>query len=99
MAQFNGIREPDRRVMVVTGHYGGGKTEFCVSLAMRLAKAGCAPGECAFVGDNLEADVLGAIAAGMRGVWLRRPDQPDRDIPGGASLTSLEGLPEMIETL
>ena len=63
------------------------------------AKAGCAPGECAFVGDNLEADVLGAIAAGMRGVWLRRPNQPDRDIPGGASLTSLEGLPELIETL
>ena len=43
MAQFNGIREPDRRVMVVTGHYGGGKTEFCVSLAMALARSGFGP--------------------------------------------------------
>ena len=43
MAQFNGIREPDRRVMVVTGHYGGGKTEFCVSLAMQLARTGFGP--------------------------------------------------------
>ena len=34
-----------KRIMVVTGHYGSGKTEFCVSLAMRMAKAGCAPYE------------------------------------------------------
>ena len=43
MEPFNGIREPDRRVMVVTGHYGGGKTEFCVSLAMSLAEHGFGP--------------------------------------------------------
>ena len=43
MGQFSGLREPDRRVMVVTGHYGSGKTEFCVSLAMRLAKLGFGP--------------------------------------------------------
>ena len=43
MAGFNGIREPDRRVTVVTGHYGGGKTEFCVSLAMTLARSGFGP--------------------------------------------------------
>ena len=29
--------------MVVTGHYGSGKTEFCVSLAMRLAERGNGP--------------------------------------------------------
>ena len=29
--------------MVVTGHYGSGKTEFCVSLAMLLAKRGLGP--------------------------------------------------------
>ena len=43
MVEFSGIREPDRRIMVVTGHYGSGKTEFCVSLAMLLAKKGPAP--------------------------------------------------------
>ena len=43
MEPFNGIREPDRRILVVTGHYGSGKTEFCVSLAMRLAEKGFGP--------------------------------------------------------
>ena len=45
MSGFSGLRQPDRRIMVVTGHYGSGKTEFCVSLAMRLAKAGYGPYE------------------------------------------------------
>ena len=43
MAVFSGLREPDRRITVVTGHYGSGKTEFCVSLAMRLSKLGFGP--------------------------------------------------------
>ena len=43
MPEFSGIRAPDRRILVVTGHYGSGKTEFCVSLAMRLAERGIGP--------------------------------------------------------
>ena len=43
MAEFAGLRQPDRRIMVVIGHYGSGKTEFCVSLAMLLAKNGYGP--------------------------------------------------------
>lgn len=43
MAEFAGLRQPDRRIMVVIGHYGSGKTEFCVSLAMLLAKNGYDP--------------------------------------------------------
>ena len=43
MPEFSGLRAPDRRVTVVTGHYGSGKTEFCVSLAMRLAERGFGP--------------------------------------------------------
>ncbi|MBQ8108923.1 MAG: ATP-binding protein [Clostridia bacterium] len=45
MAQFTGLRAPDARILVVTGHYGSGKTEFCVSLAMRLARLGYGPYE------------------------------------------------------
>ena len=45
MAEFAGLRQPDRRIMVVTGHYGSGKTEFCVSLAMLLAERGFGPYE------------------------------------------------------
>ena len=37
------MRAPDRRIMVVTGHYGSGKTEFSVSLAMLLARHGFGP--------------------------------------------------------
>ena len=43
MSEFSGLRSPDRRILVVTGHYGSGKTEFCVSLAMRLARLGYGP--------------------------------------------------------
>ena len=43
MPKFSGLRSPDRRITVVTGHYGSGKTEFCVSLAMRLAQYGYGP--------------------------------------------------------
>ena len=45
MSEFGGLRQPDRRILVVTGHYGSGKTEFCVSLAMRLARNGFGPYE------------------------------------------------------
>jgi HAD superfamily hydrolase (TIGR01509 family) len=39
----------------------------------RLVKlAGCSAGEIAYVGDRLDNDVLPAIAAGMRAVFLRR---------------------------
>ena len=43
MTEFTGLRQPDRRILVITGHYGSGKTEFCVSLAFRLAKKGFGP--------------------------------------------------------
>ena len=43
MPGFTGVRAPDRRILVVTGHYGSGKTEFSVSLAMLLTRCGFAP--------------------------------------------------------
>lgn len=62
-------------------------------------KAGCESAECAFVGDNLRADALGAIDAGMKGVWLRLPGKPEQPVPGGASISSLRELPELLKTL
>lgn len=60
--------------------------------ALVLEKAGCAPEECVFVGDNLELDALAARAAGMRGVWLQ-PDPAMRaarpDVESIASLSDL----------
>ena len=43
MPDFKGRRDGDKRITVVTGHYGSGKTEFSVSLAMMLAKEGYGP--------------------------------------------------------
>lgn len=45
MSDFSGLRAPDRRITVVTGHYCSGKTEFSVSLALRLAERGFGPFE------------------------------------------------------
>jgi len=30
----------DKRIRIITGHYGSGKTEFAVNYAIRLAKTG-----------------------------------------------------------
>lgn len=69
-------------------------------------RLGMMPVETAYVGDELDGDVLGAIATGMGGVWLDRPgtrrggtrfrEDPAIAHDGGAhvisSLTELPGL-------
>ena len=45
MGEIAALRVPERRILVVTGHYGSGKTEFCVSLALALVKQGFGPFE------------------------------------------------------
>lgn len=60
--------------------------------AFMLAAAealGVPPGQCLVVGDKLEADIAGAIAAGMRSMWINRqgselaPDGPQPHWTGG----------------
>lgn len=50
--------------------------------ATALAELGCPPGAAAMIGDDVEADVGGAIEAGMTGVLVRtgkfRPGAPER---------------------
>lgn len=69
-------------------------------------RLGVTPGETVYVGDELDGDALGAVAAGMGGVWLDRPgtrrggsrfrEDPAIAHDGGAyvipSLTELPGL-------
>lgn len=51
-----------------------------------LLRAGVEAGRSVMVGDSLKADVEGALAAGMRGVLLRRSgEMPDR-LPQGVSV-------------
>ena len=59
-------------------------------------KAGCAPAECAFVGDSLRGDVLGAKAAGMWPVWFCTGSDVVEDVPGAARIAALAELPELL---
>lgn len=61
--------------------------ELCVE------KAGCTPEECAFVGDSLKGDILGAKAVGMKPVWLHAPAEP---VDGVCRTETLEALPELL---
>ena len=58
-------------------------------------KAGCANGECAFVGDQLKGDMLGALGAGMRPIWYCPGG--DGEAPLGVTrIATLEALPALI---
>jgi putative hydrolase of the HAD superfamily len=59
------------QVVVTTDTLGFGKPDPRVYLeACRLVDA--EPARAACIGDSLEWDVVGAIAAGLRGIWLDR---------------------------
>jgi putative hydrolase of the HAD superfamily len=64
---------------------------------------GITAAECAVVGDLLDRDVRGALAAGMRAVWLKRPDGPEAatvppaDLVGRfTTIASLDALPGVL---
>ena len=62
-----------------------------------MAQAGVEAHEAAMVGDSLKADIKGAVAAGMRGILLRRSgDVPAALPPGITVITSLHDLPALL---
>lgn len=67
---------------------------------LALGELGVAPEEAVMVGDDLRADVAGALAVGMRAVWVRRPpDRTDEPPPGVPSIRRLDELPPTIDRL
>ena len=59
--------------------------------ACRAAKVN--PSECWHVGDNFNADALGSLSAGLRGIWLnRRGLDCQEGIPTIRSLSELKGV-------
>ena len=54
-----------------------------------------AASDIAYVGDSVSADVEGALAAGLRPVWLNRWNDAWPLPPGVVSITSLSELPEL----
>lgn len=65
---------------IVTSQEAGREKPHPEFMALCMEKAGCAPGECVFVGDTFRKDVEGAAASGMHAVWYnakgkKRPEQ------------------------
>jgi putative hydrolase of the HAD superfamily len=82
---------------VLTSAGEGAPKPSAVIFRRALARAGCAPGDALHVGDSLEEDVVGARAAGIPAVLLRRDGSPGpAGVPTVASLTEvarLDGTP------
>lgn len=67
--------------------------ELCVK------KAGCSAGECAFIGDSLQLDALGAKQAGLCPVWLCAGADRRSAPPGVYCLPTLGDLPNLLRSL
>lgn len=67
--------------------------------ALCAEKAGCPAAECAFVGDHLCGDALGALAAGMRAFWLCPSPDENKPLPGVIRLRALAELPDRIDSI
>jgi putative hydrolase of the HAD superfamily len=65
-------------VIIVEGEAGVGKPDRRV-FERALAGTGAAPERALMAGDNYECDVLGALEAGIRAVWIHR-ERPYRPI-------------------
>ncbi|RMI12791.1 HAD family hydrolase [Cellulomonas triticagri] len=65
-------------------------------------RLGTEPGRTAYVGDELDVDARAAVAAGLRGVWLARPELGAKDANSGTPLatdtviTTLADLPGVL---
>jgi len=63
-----------------------------------LERLGASPAQTVMVGDNWQADVVGALAVGIRPLWLNRTGAV-RPLLHVAELTSLEPLAEVLQHL
>lgn len=65
-----------------------------------LSKLGIPARRTVFVGDKIRTDIVGAKSAGLRSVWLRRPDSRDTGeaVPDWV-IDDLRDLPALLEQL
>ena len=65
-----------------------------------LEDLGVTPAEAVMIGDDLRADIGGALGVGMRAIWVRRPpDRTDEPPAGVPSIRRLDELPPIIERM
>ncbi len=90
-----GLR-PYLRWVIVSCEAGAEKPHAAI-FERALKECGLPPEKTMHVGDNYEEDVMGALSAGMRAVWLRRSPGATA-APGGVTvIRSLEELAALVE--
>jgi HAD superfamily hydrolase (TIGR01509 family) len=80
---------------VASAELGAAKPDGAI-FARALALAGAEPGDAWHVGDDVEADVEGALAAGIRPVLLARDGDPPA-LEGVPVIRSLAALPPLLK--
>ena len=60
-----------------------------------VLKAGAHVGECVMLGDNLDADIQGAINAGMDSVFVNHINHPGKEIEATYTITHLRQLEDL----
>ncbi|HWH33574.1 MAG TPA: HAD family hydrolase, partial [Egibacteraceae bacterium] len=85
----------DAEVMAMSDELGVAKPD--PAFFARVLELVDAPAErVAYVGDRVDNDVLPALRAGLRPVWLRRgPWAALQRLPAGVAVTEARGLPEL----
>jgi putative hydrolase of the HAD superfamily len=79
--------------VVVSGELRSAKPDPAI-YAHALEALGARPGDAFMVGDSLANDVDGALAAGLRAVWLNRDGRPrPQDRPDLREIAGLDELP------
>ncbi len=81
--------------LVISGEIGIGKPEPGI-FEYALARCHAAPGVAVMVGDSAGRDVAGAVAAGVRAVWLDRFGAGDRPDGVWRVLPDLRRLPQIL---
>ena len=77
--------------IVISGDIGISKPEAGIFITA-CERAGVAPDQCYFVGDNLKIDAEAGTKAGLTGIWLNRDGrEADTDLPVIFSLRELRG--------
>ena len=82
---------------IVTSEEAGVEKPAAQLFELCIEKAGCAPEECAFVGDSLLSDALGAQAAGIAAYWYCPKGAPE-DVPEGITpIRAFSELPALLQ--
>jgi FMN hydrolase / 5-amino-6-(5-phospho-D-ribitylamino)uracil phosphatase len=83
---------------ITAREFGRGKPDAAI-FHEACRRAGCAPARALHVGDDAALDVDGALAAGLRAAWLRRPGLGSAAAPLQAPHHVVERLDELADLL